>query len=763
MIDRKSADLGGESLGGGVTGYSAGNKSVSGVSDFEGLASLGGQVTGIGSGAGVEGGFGEQDSGEGELISSLPETDLSDRYEILGELGRGGMSVVHLAYDNRLKRKVGIKRIKGMSGSMTRFVAGAQALAAMQHYNIAGVYDFGRDKDGPFLIMEYVEGGSLQDKVMRDGPVEVEQACRLMEHLCSGMSSAHRAGIIHRDLKPANILLTLDGEPKIIDFDLAKVDRGGSGGGMTQSGVGMGTPDYMAPEQGDNAAGIDERADIYALGAIFYAILTASSPRRIFMEKVPESFRPMIAKCLEEDREKRYLSCHDLDVELKSIRGLGARKGMLSASESQKGKCKTCGTANEPGRKFCRNADCRSSLIAKCVQCKKQMPYWDDVCGECGSSQIEFLEKESDFIKNIIEKSEESFNSGFVLKSFQDLSSINWNEEKIEKHKVLKDEFDNLFRHVNEKVIEQRILLENATNAIVEYRTDKKWFDAKNVALSVPKNIRTDFINETINDCSKNMQKIKALTADIKKYNANNDAVKSLLLVDELKIYMNSDGLDEAKKRLELLVENDLRARVDSFIRLKSFDKAEIVSKKYSEILGKYQFCKDVENEINQYRKIEMKRIYDEEKAKEQEIEKIKESNRNTWFYQDADEEIIGPIGIEKVVKLIESRKIKRKTLVRQKSKSQWTKAWETSLSMYFDENDDFQRVDIKEKAGGDVPVGVIEIILKFWFKLMYYVMILLLICFVFLSCVNPIFIFLGIPSFFILVAALKHRIQNMF
>lgn len=237
------------------------------------------------------------------------------------------------------------------------------------------------------------------------------------------------------------------------------------------------------------------------------------------------------------------------------------------------------------------------------------------------------------------------------------------------------------------------------------------------------------------------------------------------MAVDELKIYMNSGGLDEAKKRLEVLVENDLRARVDSFIKLNSFDKAEIVSKKYSEILGRYQFCKDVEKEIIQYRKIEMKRIYDEEKAKEEEIEKRKESNRNTWFYQDADEEIIGPIGIEKIIKLIESRKIKRKTLVRQKSKSQWTKAWETSLSMYFD-NEEMESINKKpEKAQAqDVGIKVIEKIIKFFFGAMFYVFFVLpLVYFIVMMFVKPAYIFIGIPSIFGLGVIIRYKIQKMF
>ena len=160
-----------------------------------------------------------------------------------------------------------------------------------------------------------------------------------------------------------------------------------------------------------------------------------------------------------------------------------------------------------------------------------------------------------------------------------------------------------------------------------------------------------------------------------------------------------------------------------------------------------------------------MKRIYDEEKAKEEEIERRKESNRNTWFYQDADEEIIGPIGIEKIIKLIESRKIKRKTLVRQKSKSQWTKAWETSLSMYFD-NEEMDSINKRpeKKKKNDVGISVLESIIKFFFASLFYIVFVFpLVFFVVMMFINPSFFCIGCFSIFGLGVIIRYKIQKMF
>mgnify|MGYP000150108129 CR=1 FL=1 len=167
----------------------------------------------------------------GDADLDMEIVDLS-RYEVQETLGKGGMGEVLLATDTRLNRKVAIKRMLGDAAksqtAVKRFLTEAQSIAALNHFNIVQIHDYGRDKDGPFLIMEYVGGGSLLDKC-REGALLLEEAVELTCQLCDGLSKAHAAGIIHRDIKPANVLITSDGAPKLTDFGLARQDSADTG------------------------------------------------------------------------------------------------------------------------------------------------------------------------------------------------------------------------------------------------------------------------------------------------------------------------------------------------------------------------------------------------------------------------------------------------------------------------------------------------------------------------------------------------------
>jgi serine/threonine-protein kinase len=167
--------------------------------------------------------LGNQDT----VIDDIEVIDLEARYKVEGKLGQGGMGAVLLATDTRLDRKVAIKRILGEAArsktAIMRFLTEAKAIAALNHPNIVQIYDYGRAKDGPFLIMEYVDGGSLLDRC-REGPLPLEDAVDLACQLCDGLAKAHDVGIVHRDIKPANVLLNKDGLPKLTDFGLAKAE-----------------------------------------------------------------------------------------------------------------------------------------------------------------------------------------------------------------------------------------------------------------------------------------------------------------------------------------------------------------------------------------------------------------------------------------------------------------------------------------------------------------------------------------------------------
>jgi serine/threonine protein kinase len=301
-------------------------------------------------------------------------------YDILGELGRGGMGVVYKAVDRRLKRAVALKMISPKvlpeAEEVARFVQEAEAASRLQHPNIVQIFEVGQQNGRPFFTMELVEGTSLA-KAVNGRPIPCEEAAGVVEILARAIQVAHEHGIVHRDLKPANILVKGKGQRargkgqergeladdqhrgesdatavlrsslsllpfsispsdlKITDFGLAKRLDGGTS--LTQSGVIMGTPSYMAPEQaGGKSKSVGPAADIYALGAILYELLTGrppfqgSSPLDVLLwviseepippsrlrAKVPGELEAICLKCLEKDPGCRFGSALELAEEL---------------------------------------------------------------------------------------------------------------------------------------------------------------------------------------------------------------------------------------------------------------------------------------------------------------------------------------------------------------------------------------------------------------------------------------------------------------
>ena len=246
-------------------------------------------------------------------------------YRLLEELGRGGMSVVYKAQQAHPERVVALKMI--LAGSHTepsrraRFLAEADAIARLQHPRIVQIYESGEHDGLPFLALEFMEGGSLARR-LGGRPQPPREAAGLLEALAMAVDYAHSQGVVHRDLKPANVLLTRDGQPKLADFGLAKF----ADNGLTASGVVLGTPAYMAPEQaiGDNG-GVGPAADIYSLGAILYELLTGQPPFRAatpletlvqalsrepvppdHRQRLPRDLTTICLKCLQKDPAHRY-------------------------------------------------------------------------------------------------------------------------------------------------------------------------------------------------------------------------------------------------------------------------------------------------------------------------------------------------------------------------------------------------------------------------------------------------------------------------
>jgi eukaryotic-like serine/threonine-protein kinase len=271
-------------------------------------------------------------------VFSRPRTPEVPGYEILGELGRGGMGVVYKARQCRLNRIVALKMI--LAGdyagpdAVERIMAEAEIVARLQHANIVQIYGIG-DCDGrPYVELEYVGGGSLADRL--DGtPWPPRAAARLVESLAMAMAEAHRMGIIHRDLKPANILMTDDGTPKITDFGLAKSIEKNTG--LTRTESILGSPRYMAPEQAEgHTREVGPAADVYALGTNLYELLTGRPPfvaptvlATLDLVKnaepvAPKRLQPGLAsdleticlKCLRKEAAERYTSADALAEDL---------------------------------------------------------------------------------------------------------------------------------------------------------------------------------------------------------------------------------------------------------------------------------------------------------------------------------------------------------------------------------------------------------------------------------------------------------------
>ena len=201
------------------------------------------------------------------------------QYQIVAELGRGGMAVVYKAWQPSLERYVALKVLpeyfRHDAEFLTRFQREAKAAAKLNHPNIVTIYDVGAHASTHYIAMEHLEGGSLRER-LGAGPLDPKEALRILTQVASGLDYAHMHGLVHRDIKPANILFTADGRAKLTDFGIARASDGTQ---LTRTGVLMGTPEYMAPEQ---AAGgvVDHRADLYALGVVLYQMLTGQAPFR---------------------------------------------------------------------------------------------------------------------------------------------------------------------------------------------------------------------------------------------------------------------------------------------------------------------------------------------------------------------------------------------------------------------------------------------------------------------------------------------------
>ncbi len=212
-------------------------------------------------------------------VDEMASPDRIGRYELLGEIARGGMGVVYRARQRGLDRVVALKMILGTSTdseATQRFLQEARAAAALDHPNVVPIYDIDSSNGRPYFTMALVEGPNLRAYTDAQGRLPVPTVVSLFAQVVAGVAHAHAAGIIHRDLKPANVLVDKDGRPRVTDFGLAK--RAATDSHLTVTGQVVGTPSYMAPEQARDSKDVGPPADVYALGAILYFLLAGRPP-----------------------------------------------------------------------------------------------------------------------------------------------------------------------------------------------------------------------------------------------------------------------------------------------------------------------------------------------------------------------------------------------------------------------------------------------------------------------------------------------------
>jgi eukaryotic-like serine/threonine-protein kinase len=279
------------------------------------------------------------------------------RYEIRSKIGEGGMGEVYLAEDTRLHRKVALKilppELAANKDRMRRFEQEAQAAAALNHPNIAHIYEIGEGEGVNFIAMEFIDGATLREKIHKE-QTELRKLLRFLQHAAEGLAKAHAAGIVHRDLKPDNIMLTRDGHAKILDFGLAKlIERPPMSGADSSEvatvvmpqhsspGTVMGTVGYMSPEQAQGkTTEIDQRSDIFSFGCMLFEAATGKKPfeaesvikslHMVVYEQpppiadlnpsAPPELQRIVRRCLAKDPDERYQSIKEVAIELKELR-----------------------------------------------------------------------------------------------------------------------------------------------------------------------------------------------------------------------------------------------------------------------------------------------------------------------------------------------------------------------------------------------------------------------------------------------------------
>jgi adenylate cyclase len=286
----------------------------------------------------------------------LPGNLFAGRYQVIKELGKGGMGKVYLVLDKEIHERIALKilnpEIAVDENTVERFRNELKFSRKIAHRNVCRIFDLGEREGFKYITMEFVPGESLRDVIERLGKLSVKKTLSLITQVCEGLAEAHKLDVVHRDLKPQNMLIDADGTVRIMDFGIA---RSLKRKGLTEKGMLIGTPEYMSPEQLDSPD-VDKRSDIYSIGVILYKMLTGRapfegiSPVSIALKKktelppdpretdpsIPEKLIDAIHKCMEKDPADRYQAVEELLADLKQIEGDTTYPEQAAKDEGQK-------------------------------------------------------------------------------------------------------------------------------------------------------------------------------------------------------------------------------------------------------------------------------------------------------------------------------------------------------------------------------------------------------------------------------------------
>jgi serine/threonine protein kinase/Flp pilus assembly protein TadD len=261
------------------------------------------------------------------------------RYEIIEELGKGGMGKVYRVFDKKIDEEVALKLIKpeivADAETIKRFSNELKLARKIAHRNVGKMYELMEEEGAHFITMEYVPGENLKSMIRMSGQLGIGTAVSVAKQVCEGLSEAHHLGVVHRDLKPSNIMIDKEGNARIMDFGIA---RSLKGKGITGAGVMIGTPEYMSPEQVEGKE-VDQRSDIYSLGIILYEMVIGQVPfegdtpftigvkqkseipkdPKSLNTQIPQDLSRLILRCLEKDKDKRYQSADEVRTDLEKI------------------------------------------------------------------------------------------------------------------------------------------------------------------------------------------------------------------------------------------------------------------------------------------------------------------------------------------------------------------------------------------------------------------------------------------------------------